>query len=168
MEDPMRTLRHCLLPALLVTASCAPAGNTVGEADLEAIRANHAAFAAAVVAGDHDAVAALYAESAIVMPANEPMHRGRMSYRESLDAMPPVGSFTFSGEEMTPLGGDAVLVTGQFNISMMIPGAEMAIADTGKFLEVWVRQADGWKLGWDIWNSDLPLPTPAAATPNGN
>ncbi|MCL4865997.1 MAG: DUF4440 domain-containing protein [Gemmatimonadales bacterium] len=164
----MAFLHRSPLAALLVAIACAPAGNTVGEADLDAIRANHAAFAAAVVAGNHDAVAALYAESAVVMPANEPMRRGRMSYRESLEAMPPVGSFTISGEEMTPLSGDAVLVTGQFNISLMIPGAEMAIADTGKFLEVWVREADGWKLGWDIWNSDLPLPTPAAATPDGN
>ena len=164
----MTTWQRWLMSTLLVAAACAPAGNTVTDSDLEAIRSNHVLFTEAMKSGNYDAVAELYAESAIVMPANEPMHRGRMSYRASLDGMPAVGDFAMSGEEMTPLSGDAVLVTGQFNISMMIPGAAMAMADTGKFLEVWVRQADGWKLGWDIWNSDLPLPTPAAATPDGN
>ena len=133
----------------------------IPDADLAAIRANRTAYAEAVVAGNHDAVAGMYAEEGIVMPSYEPMYRGRMAYRESLTNAPDIASFSMSGEEMTPLGGDAVLVTGQFAITLMPPGGEMAISDQGKFLEVWVREAEGWKLGWDIWNSDMPPPMPA-------
>jgi ketosteroid isomerase-like protein len=46
----------------------------------------------------------------------------------------------------------------------MLPGASAAVADTGKFIEVWLKQADGtWRLAWDIWNSDIPLPPPPPA-----
>ena len=156
----MRIPRHWWIPALLVATACAPAGTIVSEADLEMIRANRAAYGEAVRAGNQDAVAGMYAEEGVVMPSYEPMYRGRMAYRESLANAPDIADFSMSGEEMTPLGGDAVLVTGQFAITLMPPGAELAISDKGKFLEVWVRKAEGWKLGWDIWNSDAPPPMP--------
>jgi ketosteroid isomerase-like protein len=153
-----------ILPATIL--ACAPAAVTVTEADLDAIRAQRAALTEAVRTGNHDGMAALLTENAVIMPANEPMARGRMAYRTSLDAMPPVAEFSMSNEEFTALGGDAVLVTGAFTISLMPPGADLAIADTGKFLEVWRRQADGsWLMGWDIWNSDLTPPAPPAVVP---
>jgi len=157
--------QHLLFP-LLLAAACAPMGSTVTEEDLAAIRANRTAYAEAVRANDHTATAALYAEEAVVMPANAPMLRGRMAYRESLNSAPDIADFNMSGEEMTALGGDAVLVTGRFAITLRPPGAELAISDQGKYLEVWVRDATGWKIGWDIWNSNLPLAEPAA--PPGN
>ncbi|MDZ4675171.1 MAG: DUF4440 domain-containing protein [Gemmatimonadota bacterium] len=160
----MPTLYRLLIPLLL--AACAPVGTTVTEADLAAISANRVAYAEAVRANNHDVVAAMYAENAVVMPANEPMLRGRMAYRESLNNGIDIADFNMSGEEMTALGGDAVLVTGRFAITLRPPGAELAISDQGKYLEVWVRDATGWKLGWDIWNSNLPLAEPAA--PPGN
>jgi ketosteroid isomerase-like protein len=36
------------------------------------------------------------------------------------------------------------------------------VNDTGKFLEVWKKQADGkWKCVADTYNSDLPVPAAA-------
>lgn len=156
-------LRYAVLAAaLLVSTACAPAGNTVTEADLDIIRANHDTFVAAVKAGDFDAVAAMYEEQALVMAPNAAAYRGRMAWREALGQFPPIGEFSFSGAELTPLGGDAVLVTARYSMTLMPPGAPMAVSDSGKFLEVWRRQPDGrWLMGWDIWNTDL-LPAPGA------
>ena len=37
----------------------------------------------------------------------------------------------------------------------------MPVADRGKFVEVWKKQADGkWKVVADIFNSDLPAAPP--------
>jgi ketosteroid isomerase-like protein len=38
------------------------------------------------------------------------------------------------------------------------------VADHGKFVEVWKKQADGkWKVVEDIFNSDVPMAAPAPA-----
>lgn len=154
MASPLR-----LLFPLLFVAGCAPAASTVTEADLATIQANRAAFAEAMRANDHDALVAHYTEEAIILPNNESMIRGRMAHRESLNNAPDIADFIMSGEEMTPLGGDAVLVTGHYNITMREQGAELALQGQGKYVEVWVRQAEGWQLGWHMWNSNLPMPS---------
>jgi len=162
----MNRLMHRPAALALLLAACAPAAPEVTEEDLATIRSQRAAYGEAVRAGNHDGVAALYAETATIMPSNAPVAHGRMAYRATLDSMPAVGAFTMTNEELTALGGDAVLVTGSYAITMMIPGSDMAMSDTGKFLEVWRRQADGgWLIGWDIWNSDLPLPPPPPPPP---
>lgn len=153
----------------LLLAACAPAGNTVTEADLDAIRAGRTAFVEGMRAGNIPAVAALYSENAVVMPPNGPVTLGRLAVEQLMAGFPPIGEFQFASEELTPLGGDAVLVTGRYMLTMLPPGLDMAVADTGKFVEVWQREASGWKLRWDAWNTDLPLPEPAppAAAPAG-
>lgn len=158
----MPATHRLLIPLLL--AACAPAGNTVTEADLAEVRAHRVAFAEAMRTGDHDALAAIYAEEAVILPNNEPMIRGRMAYRETLNNAPDIADFVMSGEELTPLGGDAVLVTGHYNITMLERGAELALQGQGKYLEVWVRQGEEWKLGWDIWNTNLPMPSAPPGT----
>ena len=45
------------------------------------------------------------------------------------------------GEESQPAGGEPV-------------------TDIGKYVVIWKRQGDDWKLHIDIWNTNSPLPTP--------
>ena len=53
--------------------------------------------------------------------------------------------------------GDLAYVIGTYVLAMK-PANE-----TGKLMEVWKKQADGkWKCIADTFNSDLPLPSPAA------
>lgn len=157
--------RHLALAMALATLACAPAAPTVTEADLDAIRAGHAAFREGMLAANYSAVAALYAENAVVLPPNAPLTRGRMEVERLLGGFPPIGEFTFANEELTPLGGDAVLVTGRYTLLMMPPGSTIAVADTGKFVEVWQRDGTGWKMQLDAWNSDIPLPPPPPPPP---
>lgn len=157
--------RHLTLAAALAALACAPPAPTVTEADLDAIRAAHAAFREGMLAANYPGVAALYAENAVVLPPNAPLTRGRMEVERLLSGFPPIGEFTFSNEELTPLGGDAVMVTGRYTLLMMPPGSTIAVADTGKFVEVWQRADTGWQMHLDAWNSDLPLPPPPPPPP---
>jgi quercetin dioxygenase-like cupin family protein len=52
-------------------------------------------------------------------------------------------------------------------LAMQTQSGSQTINDTGKYVTIWKRQADGsWKLAVDIWNSDLPAAPPqmSAAT----
>jgi ketosteroid isomerase-like protein len=156
----MLSVRLALLTAVVGVSACSPGNSSVSDADLAEIRAKKSEFVAAVLSGDKDAATRMYADMAIIMPANEQLYRGRMAYRESMENMPEVAGFEISNAEFTPLGEDAVVVTGTYMISTMEPGAALAIGDIGKYLEIWRRGEDGWAVSWDIWNSSQSIPMP--------
>jgi ketosteroid isomerase-like protein len=50
-------------------------------------------------------------------------------------------------------------------MNLLPPGSALAIADTGKYLEVWRRQLDGsWLIAWETFNSSLPVPDLSAGS----
>ncbi len=54
--------------------------------------------------------------------------------------------------------GDTAYEIGKYSLTIQAEG-QAAMADSGKYVVVWKRQADGtWKLHVDIWNSSMPLP----------
>lgn len=146
----------------LALAACAPAaqpGQT--DEDYAAIDAARAAFVEAISAGDMAKAAEIYADDAVVMASNAPAVHGRLAVQEMLGGYPPIGDFKISVSE-TKGGAGLVTVRGQYSMNLMSPGAPAAVADTGKFVEVWMKQADGsWKMVWDIWNTDIAMPAPA-------
>jgi len=147
---------------LLALAACAPAaqpGQT--DEDYAAIEAARASFVEAMNAGDMAKAATIYADDAVVMPPNAPGVHGKLAVQELLNAFPPVGDFKLYGMEVKG-GAGMVTVRGQYSMNLMLPGAAAAVADSGKYVEVWMKQADGsWKMTWDIWNTDIPAPAPA-------
>ncbi|MBS1241505.1 MAG: hypothetical protein H6R40_932 [Gemmatimonadetes bacterium] len=156
--------RTVMAAALVVAAACAPAaqpGQT--DEDYATITAAENAFAAGMNAGDMAKVAAIYSDDAVLMPPNAPAIRGRLAVQEFLAGFPPIGDFKLVPGE-TKGGAGMVTVRGQYSMNLMPPGASAAVADTGKFVEVWLKQPDGtWRLTWDIFNSDIPLPVPPPA-----
>jgi uncharacterized protein (TIGR02246 family) len=137
----------------------------------EAIRAKDQAFAAAMVAGDVEAVLAQYSEDARVLAPGAPMVVGSQAIRDMfapwLSSSPP-SSMTLDGETTTvAASGDYAHVVGTFTIAGMDPNGA-AYTDTGKYVAVW-RNVDGdWKMVADIWNSDNPPPGMASeAMPSG-
>jgi ketosteroid isomerase-like protein len=156
-------MNRAIVIAILAIAACAPAPQGQTDADYAAIAAAESEFGAAMNAGDMARVAAIYSDDAVLMPPNLPAVHGRLAIQEFLATFPPVGDYKLVAGE-TKGGAGLVTVRGQYSMNLMLPGTSAAVADTGKFIEVWLKQADGtWRLAWDIWNSDIPLPPPPPA-----
>jgi ketosteroid isomerase-like protein len=159
---PEQTMNRTLV-ALLAIAACAPAQQGQTDADYAAIAAAENEFAAGMNAGDMAKVAAIYSDDAVLMPPNLPAVHGRLAIQEFLATFPPVGDFKLMAGE-TKGGAGLVTVRGQYSMNLMPPGASAAVADSGKFIEVWLQQPDGaWRLAWDIWNSNIALAPPPPA-----
>ena len=150
----------------LALAACQPAAPpvpTFTQADRDSIEARHTAWTTAANAGDKAALAALYTEDAALLPPNLPSISGRAGIRTAFDSFPAIGDAKFRTIDMAG-SGDMAVVQGAYTMNVMLPGATAAVADTGKFIELWRKQADGsWLISWDIWNSDVALPAPPPA-----
>jgi thiol-disulfide isomerase/thioredoxin len=74
----------------------------------------------------------------------------------------------FESERKTPVmaitdeahgTADMAVIRGTY-VLLLVPPGQPAVADTGKYVELWRKQADGkWLMAWDIFNSNKPTPT---------
>ena len=162
----MRPVRLTALLGFALAAACqpaAPAGLT--DADRAAIDSAGQAFARNALAGDFAVLTrAHYAEDAVVLPPNMPAATGHAAIEAMFKTFPPITAFQIRNEEVEG-AGNLAYVWGRYTMTMSPPGAA-AIADTGKYLEIWRKQSDGsWKSVRDMFNSDVALPAPAPAAP---
>ena len=121
-------------------------------ADRAEIEALTASYQMAERAGDHAAIAALYTDDAVIQPANKPAVRGRTgldAYFAANDAEPQDITFTTNDVGVSDDGNMAYEV-----------GTITAPDYAGKYLTVYRRTPDGWKIVADSWSDDA-LPTPA-------
>ncbi|MBT8401444.1 MAG: SgcJ/EcaC family oxidoreductase, partial [Rhodothermia bacterium] len=139
----------------------APPPASLSEEDLATIRAAGDAFEAAGASNDWTAVAALYTEDAVLMPPNAPSVTGRAAIQEVFEQFPTITSMDLTIEDIQG-SGDLATVRGSYSLAMDIEGD--TVEDTGKYLEVRRKQADGsWPMIIDTWNSDIPVPVPGEA-----
>ena len=154
----MRTTHLILLLGIFAFTACQltePAA--LSEADRAAIEATSKAFVEGVNAKDWAAVAATYTEDAALMPPNGPSVEGRADIQAFVEAFPPISDFNFEIIEVEGQG-DMAYVRGTYTMTITPEGGD-PITDTGKYIEIRKKQADGsWLLYLDIFNSDLPLP----------
>jgi len=117
-------------------------------------------FAAAVAARDTDAVAAMYADDARLMPPNMPMVQGRDAIRgvwAEFLKMPDMQLTPTSSNVIASDAGDLVVDVGSYTFSGKGPKGE-AMTDEGKYLTVMKKVDGAWKIVADTWNSDRPIP----------
>lgn len=140
---------------LLVMAACqAPGPATLSQEDIAGIEATSQAWMEAVSAGDWAALSATYTEDAVLLPPNEPAVPGRSDIEAWFEALPPVSDFNLETVEIEGLG-DVAFVRGSYTLTMTHEGMD-AVADTGKYIEVRRKQADGsWLIYRDIFSSNL-------------
>lgn len=132
-----------------------PAG--LSAEDLAANEATTQAWVDAVLAGDWDALGATYTEDAVLMPPNSEAVQGRAAIQAFFASWPPITSIELDGTEVDG-EGDLAYVRGAYTLTLAPEGAD-PITDSGKYIEIRRKQADGsWLLSRDIFNSDLPLP----------
>ena len=112
-------------------------------------------FAEAYGRGDAKAVAAFYTEDAIAFPPGAAMVKGRQAiqqmWQETMDS--GVKSLSFTVIDVGA-SGDLAHETGTALMNVQPAGKEPTTASV-KYVVVWKKQGNDWKLHRDIWN-DLP------------
>lgn len=138
------------------------AGMEMGAMDMEALTADMAAVEAAWTqayeAGDAAALASLYADDAVYLAPYSEAVRGRAAiqtrFAETLGTM-TARQVTI---HRTDAGGSGDLAygIGNYSVEMGMMGAEAPMTDSGKYITIAKRGADGtWKIYAHIWNTSL-------------
>jgi len=153
-------MKRLFIPAILFLAACATQPSSdfqSGDADA-AIRANNAAFAAAMNSANIDGVMSAYADDAIVLPANSPAFKGKDAIKQFWSGFMGMGALNlalFAEDVMQQ--GDLAVETGRYEASITPKGAG-AIKDNGKYVVVWRKIGGQWKIVRDMFSTDLPAP----------
>jgi uncharacterized protein (TIGR02246 family) len=143
-------------------------------ADEAAIRAQATSWEKAYNGGDAKAVAALYAEDALLLPPGVSAASGRAAIlafftKDVANAKAAGAVFALNPKTDVGVSGNMGWESGTYKVTV-----KGAVVETGKFLSV-SRKKDGkWLYIRDTWNADAPPappappaapPAPAAATP---
>lgn len=157
-------MRRWASSAVVVTAclmAVACQSKALTDQDIAAIQKAHDEYASAVInpSGDPAAMAKMfYTDTARVLPANMPAAEGQAAIAQLYTALGHPKTFKFGALSFEGQGGTAY-VEGTYEYTLLPPGGGDPIADKGKFLSAWQKQADGsWKMSRDMWNSDGPPP----------
>ena len=129
------------------------------EADLRAIDLVRDAHVAALNKGDAAAWVAQFTEDGVQMPPNAPANVGKAnihSWSQGLLAHFRV-QFSLAVEEVRVLG-DWALERGSFTISLSGKAGGPDMKDVGKYITLYQRRPEGWRMARDIWNSNTPPP----------
>ena len=113
-------------------------------------------FIEAFKRGDAAAVASLYAEDAKLLPPNQRTARGREAIRQFWQGVMDMGVKEADIEiQEVEAQDDTAYEVGRYTLTIQQGNGERA-SDAGKYVVIWKRQGDGWKLAVDIFNSDTP------------
>jgi uncharacterized protein (TIGR02246 family) len=145
--------------ALLVVSGCAPQVDS--EAERSALREAAVAYHEAASALNAEAVAALYAEDAVMMPPNADQVEGLANIRSFADefvAAPGLEMRCGPPTVEVSLSGDLGWTIATCEMTFEGPDGE-PVVERMRDLHLWKKQADGsWKVVLDIWNSEMPAP----------
>ncbi len=155
----LRSLMAVVTVAPLLVG-CAAGPGPITQADRDAIAALRTAYQQSILAGDAAAMLEVYADDVVEMPPNMPLRSGKAAAEAaaSADTNPPPSSFSLTSAETEGVG-DLAYDRGSYSFTMSMEGMPEPMADTGKYIVLLRKQADGsWLMTTTIWNSDLPIP----------
>jgi len=134
-------------------------------ADEKAVRDADAEWSKVAGAKDLDKTVGFYADDAVVMPPNQAAVTTKDGIRNLwkgfLDTLQDISWKTTRVE--VAKSGDMAFLTGTYEMTM-----KDGTKDHGKYCEVWEKKGSTWKVGIDMFSSDLPAqpassPAPGAA-----
>jgi len=156
------------LALLSFTVACQQADTRA--ADESALKDLDAQWSKAASAKDVESTVSYYADDAVLMPPNARLATGAAirDFWKSMIASPGfAGGWKVTKAEVAR-SGDLAYLTGTYEMTENDASGK-PVNDRGKYVEVWKKQADGkWKAVADMFNSDLPLPTPTATKPSAH
>ena len=155
------------LTAVLLAAGCGTSEpKDTRAADETTLRSLDAQWAKSAAAKDVDAAVGYYSDDASLLAPNEPIASDKASIRAAWSAMlAPDTTLNWQASKVeVARSSDLAYIMGTYQLTTADPKAK-PLADRGKFVEVWKKQADGsWKTVADIFNSDMAAqPAPKAA-----
>ena len=114
-----------------------------------------------VASGDLDAVLAVWAEDAVLMPPGMPALEGKMAIRSYVEAAAQLPGFQISWEPVrvhVSRSGDMAYMI-ERNVSTLNDSLGHPVMTYGKVVTVWQKDSNGsWKNVIDIWN-EAPAPS---------
>jgi len=153
-----------LLAFALLTTGCSNAPTPPPDtraADLQAVKDVEAAWNKDVAAKDPDKWASYFAEDGSGLYPGAATVNGKAAIRAAIAPFlaDPNFSLTFqSTRAMASKGGDMVYSQGTYTMTLTDPKTKKPMTDKGKYLTVYMKQADGsWKAVADTFNSDSPM-----------
>lgn len=143
---------------LLVTACGQPIDTA---ADEEAQRQLGVVWDNAANSGDWDTLVSLYVDEPLRMDPDAPIVVGKDAMRQVFQAYRDQAEAEYTNTVVdVRVAGDLAVVRGTFTGSVAPRDGSAAYSDSGDWVSVRERQADGsWKIVYDIWNRDAPVPT---------
>lgn len=155
---------------LVVTAFTLGSAASVALAadDAASVRAGTESWIKAYNAGNADVIAALYADSAVVMPPGAPIARGRAAIRQFVvkdiaNAKAAGVTLVLGSDNVVVVKGDVAWHSGDYTVK----DKNGATVDSGAYMEAWRKSGGKWLIQRDIWNSSTPPPAPAPAPAAG-
>ena len=155
--------RVAVLAAAVFWAAVAPVATAADDA--ATIRANTAAWFKAFNAGDADAVAASYADDAVVMAPGAPPASGTAAIKQLIArevAGAKSGGVTLVQGKLSDVtvSRDMAWHTGTYSVIK-----DGKTVDAGAYMEVLRKKSGKWLIVRDIWNSSTPPASSATAAP---
>lgn len=146
-----------LAVALVVGATSVGRSEEAGtDSARAAIEQVNTLFSEAIARGDAQAIAKLYTEDAILLPERGELVKGRQAIGEFWKTAMDGGVKSVTVTTLDVGGsGDLAHEVGTVLLTLQAEGRPPATA-SAKFVVVWKREADGWKIHRDIWNDPPP------------
>ena len=136
-----------------------PAAQDTIEADVAAITAMMQQLDSAFSSGDVGTVMAMYTDDAVQMGPNEPVVAGieaiRAGEQEHFDLHTHQLTTVIEDIEVS---GDLAFARTSYKQTTTTKESGDTSEEVGKWLLVYKRQADGWKIHTEAWSSDSPPP----------
>lgn len=152
--------KHVILVAALALSSCSAKQPDASDASNE-LRSLDAKLGQAIDAKDPAAIAAFYADDAILMPTAEPVVRGKAAITEEWKhtlAIPAFQNESKLGGVEVAASSDLAYTYGSYRSRLMGEDGKLT-TEPGKWLTIWRKQPDGgWRIAVDTYNTDIPPP----------
>jgi ketosteroid isomerase-like protein len=156
MNSPRKLL--AMVASVAVLTACTSAATSDTTADQAAIRGAAHVWYEAFNNGDAAAVAALYADDAVLAAPNVPAVKGNAAIRDLIAT--DIDTFRSSGLTVTQGATSDVGVSGDvawLSDTWTVTDKNGATVDVGKALTIFQRRGGKWLMIRDTWNSDGPI-----------
>ena len=152
--------KQAVFVAALALCSCS-ANQHDDRSAADELRSLDAKLGQAIDAKNTAAVAAFYADDAILMPTAEPVVRGKAAITDEWKHILAIPAFQnqskLEGIEVAR-AGDFAYTYGSYRSRLMGEDGKL-VMEPGKWLTIWKKQSDGgWRIAVDAYNTDIPPP----------